>query len=306
MQTRVTIGVCVRNGEDCIEGAMISINDQDFPHELMEVIFVDDGSKDKTLSIIKGYVPTIKMKAKVIHQDWKGLGVARNVVVNDANGQYIIWVDCDMRLSRGFVRKQVEFMDKNQDTGIGKGRYGLYDPTSLVAYLENIGAIVEFLHYEQEKLSKSLGTGGSIYRVEAIRGIGGFDENIKGVGEDMDAEHRTGKAGWLLKITDAEFYEMRRTNWKTLWNEYFWHGCGGQSISNEVRPRYVLYKTFPPAAFFIEFHHSCTAYKLVHRNVVFLLPFHWIFKRIAWCFGYVTSYVKTNLSSLRPSLGNRK
>jgi glycosyltransferase involved in cell wall biosynthesis len=298
MQAKVTIGVCVKNGEDYIGDAITSINGQDFPHELMEVIFVDDGSKDKTLSIIESHVPTMKMKAMVFHQDWKGLGAARNVIVNNANSEYIVWVDCDMRLSRGFVRKQVEFMNKNQNVGIAKGRYGLYDSTSLVAYLENIGAIVEYLNYEQKKLSKPLGTGGCIYRVEAIRKIGGFDENIKGVGEDMDVEHRIRKAGWILKITDTEFYEMRRTSWKALWNEYFWHGSGGQFISNEVRPKYVLYKTFPPAAFLIEFYLACTAYKLVHKNVVFLLPFHWIFKRLAWCLGFVTSYVRTNGPSL--------
>ena len=48
----VTLGVCVRNCEGYIEEAIGSIINQDFPHELMEMIFVDDGSEDDTLSII--------------------------------------------------------------------------------------------------------------------------------------------------------------------------------------------------------------------------------------------------------------
>jgi len=289
IKSKITIGVCARNGQNFIKDAINSIIDQDFPHELIEVIFVDDGSEDETLSIIKSYAPRMDMHVKVFHQEWKGLGATRNVVVKNANGEYIIWVDCDMRLPRDFVRRQVEFMDRNADVGIGKGRYGMYNETSLVAYLENIEAIVEFLNCEQKPLSKPLGTGGSICRVKAIRKVGGFDENFRGVGEDMDVEHRVNKAGWLLQVTPAEFYEMRRTNWRALWNEYFWHGSGGHLISRKIKPHSMLYKMFPPAAIFIEFSRSCTAYKLVHRKVVFLLPFHWIFKRIAWFLGFVTS-----------------
>jgi len=42
MKPRVTIGVCVRDCEDFIGEATDSIVNQDFPHDLIEVIFVDD------------------------------------------------------------------------------------------------------------------------------------------------------------------------------------------------------------------------------------------------------------------------
>jgi len=286
---KVTIGVCVKNSENSITDAINSIIDQDFPHELMEAIFVDDGSTDKTLPIIESYVPKIGMQVKMFHHEWKGLGYSRNIVVNNANSEYIIWVDGDMSLSKDFVRKQVEFMDRNPDVGIGKGKYGINHTTSLVAYLQNIEAIVEFLNCEQKTVSKPLGTGGSIYRVEAIRKVGGFNENIKGVGEDMDAEYRIRTTGWLLQTTTADFYENRRNNWKDLWNEYFWHGSGGRIIFNKVSPHSMLYKMFPPTTILTVISRSCNAYKLTHKKVVFLLPLQWIFKRIAWCLGFAMS-----------------
>jgi len=292
MRSKATIGVCVRNGENLIKDAINSILEQDFPHGLIEVIFVDDGSEDRTLSIMKSFVPKLDMHVKVFHHRWKGLGATRNVVVNNASGEYIIWVDGDMTLSKDFVRKQVEFMDRNPDVGIAKGRYGLYDANSLVAFLENIWAVVQFLNCEQTTVPKPLGTGGSIYRAEAIKKVNGFDENIKGVGEDMDAENKIEKSGWSLKITPAEFYEMRRNSWKALWNEYFWHGSSVHLIYHKTRSQSMVYKMFPPLAIWIELLHSRTAYKLVHRKVVFLLPLHWIFKRTAWFLGFTLDYLK--------------
>jgi glycosyltransferase involved in cell wall biosynthesis len=282
--TKVALGVCVKNGEFHIENAIKSLIAQNFPHELMEVVFVDDGSTDKTLSIIQDFVPKMGMTVKIFTQKWKGLGTARNVVINNTNAKYIIWVDCDMVLTQNFVKEQVEFMDNNPNVGIAKGRYGIYDTPSIVAYLENIDAIVK--HLNIEKSSEALGTGGSIYRLDAIRNVNGFDEKITGVGEDMDAENRISKAGWLLKTSSAEFYEMRRTSWSDLWNEYFWHGSGGHQIVNKVNPESLLYRFFPPVMLLTAFVRSMTAYKLTHKKVVFMLPLHWVFKRISWCLGY--------------------
>ena len=126
---KATIGVCVRNSEDHIGDAIESIVCQDFPHECIEVIFVDDGSTDGTLSVIEGYVSRMDMAVRVFHNGWRGLGVTRNVVVGNACGEYIVWVDGDMRLPRDFVRKQVEFMNQHPEVGIGKGEYGIYCKT---------------------------------------------------------------------------------------------------------------------------------------------------------------------------------
>lgn len=284
---KVTIGVCVRNSEDHIREAIDSIINQDYPHEIMEVIFVDDGSVDKTLSIIESYVPKMDMFTKVFHQEWKGLGPARNVIVNNAGGKYIVWVDGDMVLSIDFVRKQVTFMEKNPSVGIGKGRYGMYVQANLLETLENMEFVATNFRRRGKTDSTPLGTGGSIYRVEAIRQVGGFDQNITGSGEDHDAEYRVRAAGWLLDITSAVFYERRRKTWKSLWNEYVWHGRSGPYLLGKSKRIVNLYKFWPPVAFTIEFSRISRAYKLTRRKAALLLPFHYAFKRTAWILGFL-------------------
>jgi len=261
---------------------------QDFPHELIEVVFVDDGSVDDTLSIITGYLTRMDMKVKVFHHEWMGLGPSRNVVVDNANGSYIIWVDGDMMLPKDHVRKQVEFIDQNPRIGIAKAKYGILDEENLVGFLENIGYVAVDHMYGGRPTSRTLGTGGAIYRVDAVRQIGGFDPSIRGVGEDMDAEARMRRAGWFLFLgSPGVFYERRRKSLRSLWNEGFWHGYGGELILRKNRGAYTLLKMTPLAGLVGGAWYSAAAYRAVGKKIVFLLPFQNAFKRIAWCLGFI-------------------
>ena len=216
---KVSIGVCVRNCEEYVGEAIESILDQDFSHSLIELIFVDDGSEDRTLSIIQGYVSKIDFPARVYSTTWKGVGHARNIVVANARGDYILWVDGDMILSKNYVRKLVEFMEQNSGAGAVKGKQALESGGNLLATLETYsraaGRMVDYT--SGTTYSKVLGTGGSIYRVKALGQAGFFDENLKGYGEDSDIEIRIKKAGWSSYMTGAVFFERQKSTWKELW-----------------------------------------------------------------------------------------
>lgn len=285
---KVTVGICVKNSELTISEAMQSVINQDFPHESMELIVVDGCSQDNTLRIIRECLKKTDMRTKIFHEN-EGLAHARQIVVNNANGEYIVWVDGDMILTKDFIGKQVEFMEQNPNVGIAKGKYASIKEGSrenVVATLENVEFLLNTM-FEGETNSKVLGTSGCIYRISAIREIGGFDSCIKGVGEDMDAENRIREAGWSLHVAHAIFYEMRRQSWKSLWNEYFWHGSGGRQLFKKNWQVFELYKMLPPIAIMAEFLRIPSAYRLTRRKVVLLLPFHYAFKRIAWFFGFV-------------------
>lgn len=279
----VTIGVCVKNSEDLVGDAIKSIAKQDFPQENMEVIIVDDGSTDRTLAVLKSKVKELNLNAKIIHQKWKGLGPTRNVVVRNSNGKYVIWVDSDMLLAKDFVKTQIAFMEDNPQVGIAKGSYGIY-PANIVSTLENLDFVTTNSQRMRTLDPNTLGTGGSIYRIQAIRSVGGFNENIKGSGEDADAEYRIKQAGWTLERTPAIFYERRRSTWHSLWAEYFWHGKGSLQVI-EGKTSKTRYKFFPPFTIFIELVRITIAYKMIRRKVALLMPLHYIFKRTAWLAG---------------------
>lgn len=290
---KVTIGICVKNCEAYIKEAIESIINQDFPHELMEVIFVDDGSKDGTFSIISNSVSKMDMRVKIYRQEWRGLGPARNVVVNNADGDYIVWVDGDMILPKNHIRKQVEFMEQNSKVGIAKAKYGVPAKENLVSTLENIAFVVEdALAQDEWKTNLRLpGTGGSIYRVDAIRQIGGFDDNLKRVGEDQDAAYRIKAANWSIYRTKTVFYEKRNKTWKALWNKYFGYGYGNYCLYRKNRSIFSIHRMIPLAALIGGLLYSVIAYRLTRQKAVFLLPIHNTFKTTAWCLGFVKGQI---------------
>jgi len=126
----------VRNCESYVKDAINSILKQDFPNELLEVIFVDDGSEDNTLSIVQEYASQMDISAKVFHTTWKGLGHVQNTVIKNAQGDFILWVDGDMVLLNDFVRKLVEFMKQHLNVGTAKGKQALKQGKNLLATLE--------------------------------------------------------------------------------------------------------------------------------------------------------------------------
>ena len=293
MKPKVTIGVCVKNCEDFIKEAVDSVIGQDFPHELMELIIVDGYSEDKTLSILKDNLGKTDLKHKIFYEN-EGLGRARQIVVDNSGGDYIVWVDGDMVLSRDFVREQVEFMERHPDVGIAKGKLGLTPGANWIATLEiysrAASKMVDF-NYKVKARSKSMGTSGCIYRVRAIRQVGGFDENIKGYGEDFDAEYRIRTTGWLLCTTHVQYrdYERRGLTWKDLWCRYLRRGYDMHHFLDKNKGMITLYKMLPPAAFLAGLFHSIKIYRLTSRKVAFLLPLQYVLKMIAWCLGFVRS-----------------
>lgn len=291
----VTIGVCVRNSAFTLREAIDSIISQDFPHELMEVIFVDDGSTDKTLSIIQEYVSSTDIPARVFHDSWKGLGHVRNVVVDNAESDFILWADGDMVLSKDYVRKLVGFMKQHPELGITKGKQSLEPGGNLLATLETYSRVASRMvdYSSEEAQHKSMGTGGCIYRIKAIKQVGGFDSDITGYGEDFDAEFRIRKAGWLLCTTDVQFrdYERGRISWKDLWRRYFQRGYDQHRLSRKRRAMINFNRMLPPAAFLAGLFHSVKIYRLTSRKVAFLLPLQYVFKMTAWCLGFIRYYL---------------
>jgi len=286
------VGLCIKDVEGTVGNAVDSIAKQDFPHNSMEILIVEGHSADRTLSIVKEGLVNVDIECKII-RDRKGLGAARQIVVEKARGKYIVWVDGDMVLPHDYVRSQVEFMEDNPSVAVAGGKYGLHLGNGLVADLENVVYAVDSIYGEKSasKLGHLPGTEGAIHLVGAVRQVGGFDSRIKGAAEDTELAYRLIARGWKLDIAGNFFVESTRGSLNSLWKQYFWYGYGGHFIFHKDTNMLTLWKMAPPVGFMSGSIRCPGAYMLTHRAMVFLLPLHYTFKRVAWLFGFLKAHL---------------
>jgi hypothetical protein len=89
-QPRVSVVMPVHEAAATIERALNSVYAQTYAN-IIEVIVVDDGSRDDTCQIIEEKFPQVRL----IHQENAGSPTARNRGVGEAQGEYIAFLDDD-------------------------------------------------------------------------------------------------------------------------------------------------------------------------------------------------------------------
>ncbi len=94
---KISVIIPAYNIEDLITRCLESVYNQTYPGELLEIIVVDDGSTDGTLTKIQEFASGNQNGAeiKVIHQENGGSSAARNHGLSVATGDYIGFVDAD-------------------------------------------------------------------------------------------------------------------------------------------------------------------------------------------------------------------
>jgi glycosyltransferase involved in cell wall biosynthesis len=107
------------NGEEYINRFLDSILNQSY--EKIELIFINDGSTDKTEEIVLSYQRKFEAKGiifKYIYQKNKGVAAALNRGLQIFKGDYISWPDSDDTLEKNNISIKVDFLEKNREYGI--------------------------------------------------------------------------------------------------------------------------------------------------------------------------------------------
>lgn len=176
-----------------------AVDSQNFSGYL-EVIVVDDGSKDGTIQMLSNRAAASDGPAfRYFETPRLGPANARNLGVAHAKGDILIFLDDDSVIQNESYVQQMVASFKEDNVGIVAGR--TIDYYSHILGLVRAGDPPEIDFDNPSKLSKTIGvpTKNAAFLKEAIRNVGGFNPIFKySYGEDIDLCVRILKHGYRL------------------------------------------------------------------------------------------------------------
>lgn len=282
----VTLGLCVKNNSRTIRQSIECIIRQKYPGELIQLVVVDGSSKDDTLSIIGSALSKTNITVEYYSDEGKGLGIARQLVFNNAKGKYVIFVDGDVRLFRDCVRNHVKFMEENPGVNVAFG-IPIFHKGTLIATICSL-----YLHVEGSRKKLLCGNDATVYRSKVLPQIGGFDPNFKGALEDQDLMRRIRAKGWLISVNEkARYFHDHRADIRSLWLEQNWIGYGAYYFHHKYCNTRTVWTKVPIVQFFYGMTTISKAYELTHRKIAFLIPSWLALINAYWWFGFIKGYM---------------
>ena len=221
----------------------------------VEVIVVDNCSKDGSPSFVREHFPWVRLMA---NDQNLGFSRANNQALKDCSGTYVYFLNPDTELRSGAFKNMVDFMESHPNIGLAG--------TQLVNPDGSPQSSVEIRYPGQRHAKDELkGLKGDIAwvmgssmiaRLEVLRGVDGFDEHYFLYGEDLDLCLRIRKSGWDIGYIP----EAMVIHW------------GGQSERNNL-PVEVWEKKIRAEALFYQKHYSPKTVRAIDR---------WNFYQACW------------------------
>jgi heptose III glucuronosyltransferase len=127
-QPVLSLIVTVFNGAIFLERCLASIEAQEMTG--IEVVLVDDGSSDNSLSILSSRAARFPGQMHVVHGKNNGVSVARNIGLKRSTGKYVAFVDADDCFEPDYYRRLLALaVQHNLDIAHGNASY-LFDDGS--------------------------------------------------------------------------------------------------------------------------------------------------------------------------------
>lgn len=225
---RVTIAMPSYNEEHYIEACIASVQAQDYPPELIEILVADGRSTDRTREILARLAeadPRIRMIDNPARLQAAGLGL----LVKEATGDVIVRMDVHAEYAPDYVRRCVETLERTGADNVGGA--------------QRAKARTPFQQALCAALASPLGVGGAKYRSADAEGfvdtvfLGAFRRRVfETVGlwdpgaitnEDAELNQRILDAGGQIYLSkDIVVHYFPRDSLKTLAKQYFRYGRG--------------------------------------------------------------------------------
>ena len=211
--------------------SLLSQEEKDF-----EVIIVEDGSKVPCKKVCDKYANRLELH--YYYKDNSGPGQSRNYGAERAKGDYLLILDSDVVLPKGYIRAVSEELNREPADAFGGpdcAHESFTDTQKAISYSMTSFFTTGGIRGGKKKLDKfyprSFNMG---IRRDVYQELGGFSKMR--FGEDIDFSIRIFKAGKRCRLfPEAWVWHKRRTDFRKFWKQVYNSGIA----------RINLYKKYP-------------------------------------------------------------
>jgi len=183
----VIIGV---NVAGCIADCIRSVRASDYPAELVEVVYVDGGSRDNSVEIARSFSGVAVLELNDPHPT---PGRGRNEGWKYLSSPLIQFLDADTLLNPGWFRDSIGALDGDTIAVCGHRRERYPDRNAFHMLTE--------MEWRYETGPCRYFGGDVLIRREGLLATGGFDEGLV-AGEDPELSYRLRQQGWCIMRID--------------------------------------------------------------------------------------------------------
>lgn len=201
----ISVIMSVYNGEEYIADSIKSILNQTFSD--FEFLIIDDGSTDKTLTIINDFVDN---RIKLIRNEINiGLPASLNKGIKLATGKYIARQDADDISEENRLEKQFNYAESNNVDLLGSASYNI----DMDGNILSLSLFNDFEKFDSEDLlfeKRMLFAHGTAFiRRETLLEVGLYNEGFY-YAQDAELWMRFVKLGKRIHYINEPLYYLRR------------------------------------------------------------------------------------------------
>jgi succinoglycan biosynthesis protein ExoA len=288
-QPLVSLLVAMRNEATHIEECILSILNQDYPQEKIEVFIIDGQSDDDSGGIVEKIIAgkknyhLIENKGRIQSKGW-------NLGVQLSHGEVISIVSGHSMLSPEYVSTAVETLLRTKTDMVG----GTVRATSS-KYIGSVIAIAmstpfgvgnaNFRYTENEQESDTVFMG--FCRRTIYEKIGGFDEELVRNQDDEFSNRLRKSGGRIICNPKIISYYNNRATLSSVWYQYFQYGYYKVRVLQK-HPRQMSLRQFVPPIFVLSLLTSLLiAFFLPTRSLSPIIPLLYLLVNI--CASFITA-----------------
>lgn len=222
MGNNVSVIVPFYNSHTTIVETLDSVYNQTYKN--IEVILVDDGSKEDVLPTINKYIQNNNLI--FLKQENKGVSYARNTGASIAKGDYLLFLDADDLIDKNYIKKCVDAFKENKNLKI------VYSKARIFGRENKSWELPEYTTFKDFLVSNCIYISALLKRKD-FEAVNGFDTELDFY-EDWDL--------WInILKNNGEIYQIPEELFFYRKNKDLSSASDNANISRHAKNRFKLY-----------------------------------------------------------------